>query len=480
MPSRAPSPPLSASQALLWIVCLACLSVGARNFETGIAVDANTYGLLARAIARSGEWFYLPGSTAEFAPFAEHPHLGIWLVALVFKVLPAADWSGRIVGHFFYVAFLWVFFLHIRREQDEKTAVGTVLLLWIWARFSNFFSNIYLDPGCLFFGFAAIPLIGLAFRRRQPGWAALAGVSLALSAMTKGMTVLGFFPAVAFVVLSQRNSGVEPYSRDAWELRIRSIAALLVGLVGVLALYDLAIQKSQAPNFLEIYFRRQWTGRFAHSWDWWNVLRAPFWKALLQDSLYTLPLALGAWPDRGKRFSYWVPWILLLTFACMYAPAGRYSLNYWVTVLPWVAWLVSAGVFARLAWSPLAAAKWTGRFAIAAVVIIQYLPVRTHGSPLAGELVEIERLRQNGRAARVLVDFHPHPVDFTFKDSYAWNTDLPTSHLESQQPVPAATAGTVLVPIHPSTARDTELRANGWCLLGQFGWRLLWTACPTQ
>jgi 4-amino-4-deoxy-L-arabinose transferase-like glycosyltransferase len=478
MEARAPSPRLAPLQAAFWIVCLAALAVGARNFETGIAVDANTYGLLARGIARTGEWFYLPGSTAELTPFAEHPHLGIWLVALVFKILPAADWSGRIVGHVFYIAFLLVFFLHLRREQNQKTAVGAVLLLWIWARFSNFFSNIYLDPGCLFFGFSAIPLVGLAFRRRQPAWAALAGLSLALSAMTKGMTVLGFLPAVAFVCLSERNPSVKRLSREAWELRIRSIAALLVGLVGVLALYDLAIQRSNAPDFLEVYFRRQWAGRFSQLWDWWGLFRAPFWTSLWRDSYYTLPLALLAWPKRNAPTCAWVPWILLLTFICMYAPAGRYSVNYWVTVLPWVAWLVSTGALARLPWNPTSAVKASGRLAIAAVVLIQYIPVRTHGSPLAGELVEIERLKKDGRVARVWVDFHPHPVDFTYKDSYAWNTDLPTDHVEREQPVPSASANSVLVPIHPSAGRDAQLRKAGWCPLGQYGWRFLWASCP--
>src|SRR5262249_14022045 len=149
---------VSFPQALLWILCLAILAVGARNFETGIGIDGKTYGSIARTVAQTGEWFRLVGSTPEYTPFVDHPHLGIWFLACVFKLLPAADWSGRLVGHFFYAAFLLLFFFFVRRKSSEPVAAVAVLLLWVWARFSNFFSNIYLDPPCVFFGLASVAL----------------------------------------------------------------------------------------------------------------------------------------------------------------------------------------------------------------------------------------------------------------------------------------------------------------------------------
>jgi 4-amino-4-deoxy-L-arabinose transferase-like glycosyltransferase len=93
----------------IWILTLAMLSVGARNFELGLSMDAPLYATIARNIARHGDWFRLATTIPEFHPFAEHPHLGFWLLALVFKVLPIADWSARVAGHVFYVAFLLMY-----------------------------------------------------------------------------------------------------------------------------------------------------------------------------------------------------------------------------------------------------------------------------------------------------------------------------------------------------------------------------------
>ena len=76
-------------QAFVWILCLAAVSVGLKNFEPGISIDGPIFATVARNIARTGEWWLLDCSVPDLVPFAVHPHLGFWILAAVFKILPA-------------------------------------------------------------------------------------------------------------------------------------------------------------------------------------------------------------------------------------------------------------------------------------------------------------------------------------------------------------------------------------------------------
>src|SRR4051794_15500901 len=134
------SRPLRPRSVWLWILALASLSVGARNFELGLSMDAPLYATIARGIARSHHWFRLTTDIPEFHPFAEHPHFGFWVLAVFFRLLPIGDWSARIPGHLCYVGFLAMFFFAMRRHAGQRVAVLGVVLLWSWYLFSNIFS----------------------------------------------------------------------------------------------------------------------------------------------------------------------------------------------------------------------------------------------------------------------------------------------------------------------------------------------------
>ena len=62
----------------------------------------------------------MDANVPELIPFAVHPHLGFWILAAVFKILPQQDWVARTVGHFFYVSFLTGFFLYVRHKSIRK------------------------------------------------------------------------------------------------------------------------------------------------------------------------------------------------------------------------------------------------------------------------------------------------------------------------------------------------------------------------
>lgn len=454
---------LSAGVALLWIASLAVLSVGAKNFEPGLTVDAPLYALLARNIVRTGDWFFLRGSFPGMIPFVEHPHLGLWAIAIVFKVLPPSDWAARLVGHVFYVGFLWTLFLFVRRKSGEATAVATILLLWIWFRFANFFSNVYLDPGTLFFGGLAIFAFDWALDNRPMRAGLGSGIALALCTMYKGMTVLGFLPALALLAL--RN-----YRRAWW-----AGAGLVVGATCVLVLYYLGIRQSEVPDFISLYFEKQWVHRFERQWNWSGLWDWSFWHPLFQDTYWLALLAPLAWRERSRELL--LPTVLVLTFVAMFAPSGRDGAHYRLMILPWLAWLIAAGVVTNRRWPYRAIVKASAVFCVVAVLVLQYVPARTHGFRPPGEIDVIEKLRKEGRATQVIFDMAPQRFDFTLNDLYAWYTDLPIRYSAGEESVKAVEPKTAYVLYGNASAREQAVKAAGWCRYDRFGSNSLWLAC---
>lgn len=455
---------INTCQGLLWIAALALLAVGAKNFESGLTVDAPLYALLARGIVRTHDWFFLRGSVPAMQPFVEHPHLGLWLIAGVFKVLPAADWSARIVGHLFYFGFLSLFFVYLRRKTDEATAVGAVLLLWIWFRFANFFSNVYLDPGALFFGAAALFLFDWALAGKVR-WAFAAGASLALCTMVKGLTVLGFLPG--FAVLAW------PHLRSP--RLARAVGALLAGTCLVLGLYYLGIRASAVPDFLTLYWQKQWVHRFERQWDWWGVVKWSFWRPLLNDTYYLTLLAPFVFLKALQRKAAILPLVLVVFFIAMFAPAGRDGAHYRLMILPWIAWMVSGAVASNFAWNRAAVVRGTTIFCVVAVLVLQYIPNRTHGFSPPEEVNVLQRFQREHRISQLIFDMSPEPFDFTYNDFYSWYVDLPIQDVTDA--VPAARADTAYLLFHSQPARESQVAAAGWCRYDRFGPNTLWLAC---
>ncbi|MBS1983736.1 MAG: glycosyltransferase family 39 protein [Bdellovibrionales bacterium] len=465
---------LSPSDVWLWIFCLACLAVGARNFEPGMTIDAPLYASIARNIVRTHEWFRLDGGIPDFQPFAEHPHLGFWLEALVFKVLPAADWSARIPGHCFYVLFLGLIFFFVRKLSGEKTAVFTVLLLWLWGRFANFFSTFYLDPGALCFGFGALVALYTAIEKNSARWAALAGLALALCTLQKGLTVLGFGPACALAVL------LHPRPLT-WARRFSLASIALLTALSLVGFYAWILSRSSVPNFLSIYWERQMTHRFAGLWSFAGVWHSDFWQQLQRDTLL-LPLAFVAIFFVGRGLSVTLPLTLFFSFAAMYAPTHRVGSQYSLMILPWVAWLV-ATVLAAIPGHFVTNASWikySGRLALLATFVVQYIPFRTHTYEPGPALLELRALRDHNGVTTAQLDTERLDQNFITSCPLAWYADVRVEYPNPDTTdVPIATADTAyLVASSPRRiAKEPSLRQRGWCLHRDYGRDSIWLAC---
>ncbi len=455
----------------IWIFCLAALAVAAKNFELGgLGVDGPHYALVAREAARSGDWLFLRGTVPEFVPVSHYPHLGIWLLASVFKVFPPADWSARLVGIGFYIAFLLLFFRFLKKAASLTTAVWAVLILWTFDRFSNFFSNVYLDPALLFFGSSALFFLweGLSTSRRS--LCALAGICLAFAAMTKGVVVAGFGPAIAWIAwLALRDAKNRLETAERFTFFLSSAALSFAAYCVLLHL--------NVPGVIGAYWANQWTHRFSKVFDWGRVISWRFWGSLLRDSHYLLlvPLACLFW--KRPRGVHWVPWICLASFALLYAPVDRVGVQYWVLLLPWVAWAFADAVSPWAPCRPETAMKFTGALSLVLVCVLQLAPIRVHGH-LDPELPHLQARVASGEIDQVILDMTPEALDFTRKDHYYWYADRPVATVEYKDPVPVAKPGGLYILHSPRADRLAALRRAGWCPDAFFPHRVLLLPCP--
>ncbi len=457
-------------KVLAWICSLAFVSVGLRNFEVGgLRVDAPLYAAIARNIAHSGEWFFLYGNIPDFVPFAEHPHLGFWFQALLFKILPAEDWSARILGHLFYLAFLSLFFFYLKRKQSFTVAVVTIILLWSWDRFGSWFSSVYLDPGALFFGMGAVLVADLATQKDDLRLSFLSGSMLALCFLYKGTFVAGFLPTVGLIYLFKRQ-------RFFYHAGI-----LLLALATVLIPYFWALSQSKVPHFFEIYWQRQYTGRFQQRWELLKVFKWPFWHTVLvYTNYFALLIPFLGW-KRPALVQFWIPLSLLITFVLFLAPIDRMGSQYFLLILPSLAWMIAIAAEKLFPIPTLKLMKVTSLLSIVGMFIVQYLPYRTHYLNEYNESFEpIKKLSQKHQAKNLYLYFEDRQPDFLVSGPFAWYTQMEIKYVRMEETPPPYSEGNLLFSDILKERKTALLKEKGWCLLVEEGHSHVWGKCERE
>lgn len=458
---------LSHKEIIVWILCLAAIAVGAKNFEIGLSIDAPFYSAVSRNIARSGNWLEMSASTPDFVPYAEHPHLGYWTQALFFKFFGASDPVARVPSQIFYVLCMLVLFFAIRRLSSQATAIWTIILLWSWDRFSNFFSNAYLDPGLLFFSGTSLFLVAT---NRKPKLLFLAGMLLGLGFMQKAMVNFGFGPAFAYLFLKDM--------RKDFKQSIQSLGIFVCGLFLVLGLYFLLIKTSTVPNFFELYWASQSKQRFGNRWDWHRLWGAKYWWQLLRDTHFMLPLALLALPNI-KKMTVQLPFILFTTFTIMYACANLNGGQYWITILPWLAWLIAENLLTKIPLDSTHLVPITQTLAITLLFLVQYTPFRVHGVKPPVEVESISTLKEKTKATQLIVDNYPFKSNFGDAGVYVWYNDLPARYPELDT-IPTASQDSIYLLLQADESRKSALKSQGWCLTHSFEKTSLWLSCSAS
>ena len=473
-----------------WIFALAFLSVGLWDFEPGLSMDAPLYASIARSLAQgqAESWFWLKSSIPEFQPyFAEHPHLGFWSMAAVFKIFPAADWSARLPSHFFYVLSLALLYVWVSDLARSKRAGALVVILfWAFPILSNFFASAYLDPQAFFLGLFAVFALDRSTRPQSRFllWALLSGTLLAACAMTKGLTVLGFGPAMAYLIVSRIK---EAPRRIFFSAFLCVLTAFMVT-----ALYVGAVSQSDVPQFLPTYFDRQWSGRFALNSDWKLLGRLFYYKELARETHYLIVIVpvilLLKRRSLPYRDSWLLPLVLLTSFVLMYFPAARVGHQYWIMLLPWAAWIIAVGLD-RLLPKMLSEKRLRySTFAVSVVlaVLLQYLPFHRYKSrapDLASEIATAAAREDRGLKRIRLVE-RVEKDAFIRTSLWAWYAGLPVSYVvwgEGLSRAEKLVPGDVLVleQIRDESRAEIHKKASqqGWCLGGEKNESAYWTHC---
>ncbi len=454
-------------EVFLWIVILSFVAVGLRNFEEGLSSDAPFYATVARNIVKSGDWWKMSTSVPGFEPYyVEHPHLGYWVLASVFKILPIQDWSARIPGHVFYILFLFVYFLWIQKRFSKETAFWSVIVLWSFYKFSNYFSNVYLDPGCLFFGFTSLVVFEKAVEEAKYPFAIASGVLLALCTMYKGLTVIAFLPVFAIPLLVHRRSIVEK--------AVQSLC-MLIGLLVPLLVYLKLVMESNAPDFFEIYWDHQMTNRFAQSWSFLGLIEPNFWKELFFDSYGMVLLLVAAFYFALKRKQYLLPLSLFISFCVMYAVTFRKGTQYWVMLLPWIALFSADILFSKIPLSISTLKKASIVLCVFVVFAAQWLPIRVHGLKAPEEMKVLNEHKQEPVIVLVTNEIE---MNFLGAGRYAWYTERDVEYIKTPRTFIPLTEGKRLV-LYLKSMGVEELTVQGFCKRSDFSKTEVWIPCKS-
>ena len=164
---------------------LLCLS---RAWEGVLDGDSMWYTILARGVVESGDWgiLYYRGK-----PFFDHPPLGIWLIALLFKLFGTSVYVAKLMNALALFGTTTLIYRLGRRIKDENVGVIAAIIFLLTPQVIQLTGKIKLDMPLIFFSTLAMygVILGAVASRRYY-W--LFGIGTALALLTKG--IVGFAP----------------------------------------------------------------------------------------------------------------------------------------------------------------------------------------------------------------------------------------------------------------------------------------------
>jgi len=450
---------------LFWLLALSFLSVGLKNFEIGLNNDGPLYSAISRNIITSGDWFSLDGWVPEFRNYAEHPHLGFWFIAAVFKILPITDSSARIPGHLFFVFFLLFYYGLIKRLSSEKSAVWAILILIVWRSFSNCFSSVFLDPGLLALVTAGLFIFDKALVENRKVWHLLSGICLGTALLIKGLAIAQYLPVfLSFYLLRRRQT------------KLYYLIFFVLGFLSVVIPYiSLTVLNCKFP-FFQTYWQRQVAQRVAKTYSFKELLNLNLWSLLLKETYFLALLVPFSLFQRNKSWGYWISFLLAISFFLFYSPNFAYGAQYWLHLFPWLAWMIAESYLSKLPIKSESLIRTTTIFSIFAVWFVQYSSISIHHTTGTEEL-RIKEIAEQQNIKGLLIDMPKK--DFIPVSRYVWYVNLPAYYSsDSVSPEIIKTAGYLLFRSHSNfQERQHELINSGWCLRAEFPSTQLLTKC---
>ena len=143
----------------------------------------------------------------------------------------------------------------------------------------------------------------------------------------------------------------------------------------------------------------------------------------------------------------------------MYGVNLRHGMQYWLPIMPGIAWLLADGIFRFIPLKCEKLVKGTAFLSVAALFLIQYFPMRTHGMAPT-ELESIHYPSIPGNPVDVLwMDGTPTYTDFINSSRFAWWGDVEVKYVKTEESIPLATKNTGFLIFWPGarSLREREL-----------------------
>ncbi len=178
-------------------------------------MDAMTYGALAKHVLETGDWARLHYSSGAYADFFQHPPLGIWMMALTFKIFGTADWVLKVLPSLFGAATVVGIYAWGFRIRGEWFAFVASFILLTSTRFAKFSRELMLDP--FLAGFSVFALLALLFgieskdSRKRAALTTIGGLLIGAAFLSKGLFAFAPLAAGIMILASHRKFKLLPF-----------------------------------------------------------------------------------------------------------------------------------------------------------------------------------------------------------------------------------------------------------------------------
>ncbi len=433
-----------------WVwVGIVLLVVITRLTEIGVSLDPALFASVARNIVRSGNIWSLYAGEKFFPQFYEHPFLGIWFQALVFKLFGASEITSRLVGVFFGAGTFYYLYRLGERLVDARFAnvfcFVSLLSIYFIGRMPTFYFEVPLTfflIGSFYYFWRSLLLPDLKDE-------VLSGVFLGCAFLTKGLASL---PMIALM----GTSTLYHYKKDFWKIRGLWVTLGLTALIVFLFCY--AQSSYGSYSFWKLYWNRHHVQNGAAE----RVFEIQFLIAFLKKfwqthSLHILLAVAGAGLFTFKeevrsscREALFVGGVGTFLFLLANGSIGLTHLHYFYTVYP------ISNLLAAIALYPLALKfsekKWMNwGLGIAVVYLLVWqvipLPMRRKADIDYYQLKgTVDALKTNG--VKSLEGLGIEPTEWDVREVSLWYWDVETFLLSNPSEVKGRA---VLVRAKPET-----------------------------
>lgn len=183
------------------ILCALALLLGLSHGWAGVPdIDSKVYITIARNMIERNDWL-IPFYHNKI--FYLHPPLGIWLVAISFKIFGISLYAARIPMALSLVGILLLIYVVAFWMRDRKTALLSALLFCTMYPVIQIASKIHLDlPLTLFI---TLSVVGIYFAQKiSTKWYLITGIGTGLAILTKGLVGLAPLPILGLTILFTR------------------------------------------------------------------------------------------------------------------------------------------------------------------------------------------------------------------------------------------------------------------------------------